>query len=277
MNVRLRSIVQTVAPALVSRYRSGRMRSYFRRRFGPLQEEAHRILFQNAVPTVLSGPFRGMPYLNETVWGPITPKWIGSYEAELGAVLEEIIAEQYRQIIDVGSAEGYYAAGLAFRIPDAHVTAFDLDPMARKQTARLAALAGVADRVDVHSNCTPQLLNRLIVDRTLVVMDIEGAEYHLLNPAAIESLRRAALLVEVHACPPFDLAAVAESLHTRLEATHDLRWLHSERREDLVDRYRSLWEGKIGAARFAEYLDEVRGEGQRWIWARPKTINSKTA
>ena len=274
MNRQLRSIVQTVAPALVSRYRSVRMRSYFRRRFGPLQEEAHRILFQAAAPTVLFGPFRGMPYLNETVWGPITPKWIGSYEAELDSVLEEIIATQYRQIIDVGSAEGYYAAGLAFRTPSAQVTAFDLDPMARKQTARLASLAGVADRVEVHSHCTPQLLNRLIADRTLLVMDIEGAEYHLLNPAAISTLHRAALLVEVHSCPPFDMAAVAESLNARLEATHDLRWLHSQSRDDLVDRYRSLWEGKISAARFAEYLDEGRGEAQRWIWAKPKTANS---
>jgi len=273
MNSRLRSIAQTVAPALLSRYSSLRMRSYFRRRFGALQEEAYRILFQGTAPAVLSGPFLGMPYLNETVWGPITPKWIGTYEAELGGILEEIIAAQYGQIIDVGSAEGYYAAGLAFRVPNAHITAFDLDPIARKQTARLASLAGVADRVEVHSNCTPQLLNRLIVDRTLVVMDVEGAEYHLLDPAVIQTLRHAALLVEVHACPPFDMPAVAESLHSRLEPTHHLGWLHSESRDVLVDRYKLLWEGKISAARFAEYLDEGRGEPQRWLWAKPKTAN----
>ncbi len=274
MNSQLRAIVQTVAPALVSHYRSRRMRAYFRRRFGPLQVEAHRILFQGAAPAVLSGPFRGMRYLNETVWGPITPKWIGSYETELHSVLEEVVAAQYAQIINVGSAEGFYAAGLALRIPHARVIAFDLDPIARRQTVRLASLAGVGDRVNARGNCTPAVLNQLLVDQALLMMDVEGAEYHLLDPAAVQNLRHAALLVEVHSSPPFDLPAVAESLHARLEATHNLRWLSSESRDTLVDRYRFLWDGKISAARFAEYLDEGRTEAQRWIWAKPKTGNS---
>jgi hypothetical protein len=250
------------------------MRAYFRRRFGPLQQEAHHILFQGASPTILSGPFRGMRYLNETVWGPITPKWIGSYEAELHGVLEEVVAARYTQIVNVGCAEGYYAAGLALRIPNAQVIAFDLDPTARRQTAHLASLVGVGHRVEVRGNCTPSLLHRLLVNHPLLMMDVEGAEYHLLDPSAAQNIRNAALLVEVHSSPPFDLPAVAESLHARLEATHDLLWLYPESRDDLVDRFRFLWENKISTDRFAEYLDEGRTEAQRWMWAKPKTAIS---
>lgn len=167
MKAQLRAIVQTFSPELLNRYRSHRLHAYFRSRYGSLQDEAYHLLFRDGPPKVLSGPFVGMPYLNEIIWGPITPKWIGSYEAELHGVVEQVVAGQYRKIVNVGSAEGYYAVGLASRIPNVRVVAFDLDPMARKQTARLASLVGVSDRVKIHGNCTAPVLDKLIRDRTL--------------------------------------------------------------------------------------------------------------
>ncbi len=209
-----------------------------------------------------------MPYLNETVWGPITPKWIGSYEAELHGIVEQIIAEQYRQIVNIGCAEGYYAVGLAWRMPNVEVIAFDVDPLARKQTVRLASLAGVADRIQIRANCTPPKLDQLIKDGTLLIIDVDGFEIQLVNPQAVRNLARAALLVELHPSPPLDLAAVAEAFGHRFETTHDLTWFNSESREP--NQYKSLSNGKIGPERFAEYLEEGRPWPQQWLWAKPK-------
>src|SRR5258708_39673128 len=140
MKAQLRSLVQTFSPELLNRYRSHRLHAYFRSRYGSLQREAYQVLFEDGPPKVLSGPFLGMPYLNEIIWGPITPKWIGSYEAELHSVVEQLIAGEYREIVNVGCAEGYYAVGLASRIPKVKVLAFDLDPIPTKHTPRLAPL-----------------------------------------------------------------------------------------------------------------------------------------
>jgi hypothetical protein len=159
---------------------------------------------------------------------------------------------------------------LASRIPNAQVFAFDLDPIAREQTARLASLAGVAGRVNIGGKCTGRILEELISDNTLLAIDIEGFEVQLLDPNSVDSLARASLLVEVHSSPPLDLAAAAETLQSRFKPTHHLRWFNAESRESQVYQYQPFWDGKISAARFAEYLDEGRSEAQRWFWAEPK-------
>jgi hypothetical protein len=123
-----------------------------------------------------------MPYLDEIVWGPIAPKWIGSYEAELHKIVERIVSGGYSRIVNVGCAEGYYAIGLASRMPGTEVFAFDIDPIARQQTARLASIVGVADRVNIRGKCTAASLEELIGDNTLLAIDIEGFEVQLLDP-----------------------------------------------------------------------------------------------
>jgi protein-L-isoaspartate O-methyltransferase len=86
---------------------------------------------------VLTGPFAGVLYLNEPVWGAITLRWIGSHESCLWDVVREIIAKRYESILDVGCAEGYYAAGLCRASPASTVHAYDLDRDSLSQVERL--------------------------------------------------------------------------------------------------------------------------------------------
>ncbi|WP_299504968.1 hypothetical protein [Cypionkella sp.] len=65
---------------------------------------------------VLSGPFRGMDYPVRASEGSRAARLMGSYESSLAPVIEEIVTKAYPVIIDVGSAEGYYAVGLARRV-----------------------------------------------------------------------------------------------------------------------------------------------------------------
>jgi hypothetical protein len=41
----------------------------------------------------------------------VLSKLLGTYESELHPVLHEILIKPYELIVDVGSAEGYYAIG----------------------------------------------------------------------------------------------------------------------------------------------------------------------
>src|SRR5262245_4258495 len=75
---------------------------------------------------VLSGPCQGMKYPAFTAIGStLFPKLLGTYERELATVMNEICSRPFTNVINIGCGEGYYAVGLALRVPTCHVYAFD--------------------------------------------------------------------------------------------------------------------------------------------------------
>ena len=97
--------------------------------------------------TVRNGPFRGMRYPERaSVGSALVPKLLGSYERELQPVLEDILAREHSEIVDIGCAEGYYAVGLALRLPAARVFAYDTNVMAIDLCLDPPFRAGVASR-----------------------------------------------------------------------------------------------------------------------------------
>lgn len=105
----------------------------------------------NPVPAlrVLWGPFAGLRYVPESAGSALIPKLLGCYEQELRLVLEALIRGKPRHIVNIGCAEGYYAVGLAWRLPKAEVGAYNSDSRAREFCARLARLNGVEARVRI--------------------------------------------------------------------------------------------------------------------------------
>jgi hypothetical protein len=68
----------------------------------------------------------------------------------LHPALASFISRKPHQIVNIGCAEGYYAVGLAWRLPNAKVDAFRSDPRAREFCAELARLNGVEARVRIY-------------------------------------------------------------------------------------------------------------------------------
>ena len=202
---------------------------------------------------VLSGPFKGMEYPVRASEGSRSARLLGAYEAGLAPVIEEIVTRAYPVVIDVGSAEGYYAVGLARRLPRARVLARDANPRAQALCAALAAANGVADRVEIGGLMGHADFDLCSAQKTLVVCDIEGAEAELLDPVRAPGLRAADILVEAHDCMHHGLSHV---LVERFKATHRIRvigrhlddsglpdWM--EALSDL-DRLVALWEWRSG-------------------------------
>ena len=144
------------------------------------------------------GPFAGMDYGVGAAEGGAAARLLGIYEATLAPVFEQVIAGGYGLVIDVGCAEGYYAVGLARRMPGARVMARDSDPRAQDLCRELAALNGVADRVEVGGTLSHASFDLCRAQKTFVLCDIEGGEDALLDPALAPGLTHADLLVEVH-------------------------------------------------------------------------------
>lgn len=203
--------------------------------------------------TVLAGPFAGMAYPVRAAEGARVPRLLGAYEASLEPVIETIVARPYAAVIDIGCAEGYYAVGLARRMPQARVLARDISDRAQALCRKLAEANGVQDRVEVGGLWTHADFALCETARCLVLCDIEGAEDELLDPGAAPGLARADILVEVHeGMRPGLLARLTD----RFTPTHAVTRLDRSLRPDRLpawaerlsdlDRLLMLWEWRSG-------------------------------
>ena len=173
---------------------------------------------------VQNGPFRNMRYPAE-VLAPkkitryaLLPKIIGCYEAELHEILRLLTSRNYDRVVNIGCSEGYYAIGLSIRLPNAHVFAFDIDPLARQLCHRIARLNQVSDRVTIQGECTMHQLQELVGDSTLIICDCEGCELQLLRPDSVPCLLACDLIVELHDC--FN-PSTSEVVTARFAQSHD--------------------------------------------------------
>ncbi len=202
---------------------------------------------------VSSGPFAGMVYATAATEGAELARRLGSYEASLHPIIERIIARGYARVIDIGCAEGYYAVGLARRMPRAEIFARDTNPLSQDRCAELARANGVAERVKVGGVVDAAFLDAQITRDTVLICDIEGGEDTLLDPARHPALLGCDILVEVHECWQHGLT---EAIRARFAPTHRVqqidRSLAPEALPDWMeglsdlDRVLSLWEWRMG-------------------------------
>jgi hypothetical protein len=199
------------------------------------------------------------------VWGPIEPRWLGTYEQELIPIIHRIVRTGYTIIIDVGSAEGYYSVGLAKQLTNAKFYSYDVDPWARKQQERLARL-NLVTNLQIKGFCKAAELASIISKKCLLICDIEGYEYQLLDPVKIPGLRQCDMLVELH---PFEKGCLTmesgkRELMRRYSNSHDVEIIAVQPRycPDLP----SVVVERLGPRGLAECMDEMRPSDQIWLW-----------
>lgn len=176
---------------------------------------------------VLNGPFKGMRYPDFIAHGSaMYPKLLGSYESELYSALEELLITDYKTIIDVGCAEGYYAVGLAMRKPNATVYAYDVDKLAIEACKKMAQFNKVENRMKFEYFCSPEtLINFDLTERSLIVCDCEGYEKELFTQQVVANLKNTDVLIELH-----DLydERISPSILNVFKSSHNLKCVYSE-------------------------------------------------
>ena len=154
---------------------------------------------------VQSGPFKGMLLSHDKSWGDgdLAPKLLGTYEQELHDAVFRLASKKYGAIVDIGSAEGYYAVGLARLFRSTKVFAFDVDARALSALARNAQINGVS--VEVGGICSAEQLITLAHEyqSILLVSDCEGFEVELFGNSdhqlrMQEALQYSDLIIECH-------------------------------------------------------------------------------
>lgn len=231
----------------------------------PKMAEVNWLVLEEFDWKVAAGPFSGMKYIGESRCSVLGAKILGVYEREILPVIEEVIREPYNIVIDIGSAEGYYAVGFALRMPKAIIHAFDTDVDARKLTAQLASLNGVENRIVIHENCDPQKLSEFQGKSAFLLCDIDGGEVEVLDPIAAPVLLSMDLLVEIH--DGKNSTSIRDLLVSRFSKTHDITWFTYQERDE-VDGRTATWLRTPEARMLA--VDEGRVSGFDWAYFRKK-------
>ena len=161
------------------------------------------VLLQNTVlkqqgTVVMEGPLRGLDFLPQSAEGCHVAKLLGCYEQPLLPFIEAAIEANYPTILNIGCAEGYYAVGMARRMSNTQVLAFDLNPTAQATCKALAEKNSVADRVQIGALFKPEDFAAYAGQRVLLLCDIEGAERELLNPDESPALKGMDIIMESH-------------------------------------------------------------------------------
>lgn len=232
---------------------------------------ARRLIVRLAQGRVVAGPFVGMRYARDAGGRVGYSYLLGTHECELRDIWEELCQTPFNTMINVGAAEGYYVIGFARRVADCKAIAFEMDPKAQQVFRELAAMNGVAERIELHGLCDAPGLVRSLENsgRTLVVMDVEGAEAILLDPLVAPRLREATVLVEVH---DFVYRGMGDLLRARFAATHDIVEVWSRART-LADFPLPLpaWKMQLLRRSLLQIISERRCEKMRWFYLKPKT------
>jgi hypothetical protein len=217
--------------------------------------------------TVRAGPFAGLRYPRSTVlqMPSRVPHLAGTFEAELHPVIEAIVKSRPSLLVNLGAADGYYAVGMALRLPNTQVTAFEADPVRFRLCSRVARLNGT--KIDLRGLCTVRALAALDATGATVLCDVDGAEMELIDPEHVGWLRTATLLIEVHeALAP----GVTDELLERLGPTHSLEWIE-QRPHFLADPAHSMfWSLGLSPIQQQMILSELRPIPTPWLWAIPK-------
>tara|TARA_B100000795_G_scaffold231538_1_gene189407 strand:- start:218 stop:1060 length:843 start_codon:yes stop_codon:yes gene_type:complete len=159
---------------------------------------------------VNTGLYKGMKIHNDTFWSQkdISTRLLGLYELEVQNIIlkiQSILKLKKKYLINIGGGDGYHAVGLLrskvfrkaiiFEIDSHGQDIININLHANKQKNKAIILG------EAKNNFLTTDLRSIKLNDCFFLIDIEGAEYTLLNKKNLDKLSNSILLVELHATP----------------------------------------------------------------------------
>ena len=205
---------------------------------------------------------------------PVTKYLLGTYELELAPLIEELCGKHFDVVINIGAEFGYYAAGLALRMPGAKIIAFEAQQQLHYHIRRTAKDNGVDGRVSVRGSCDADLLNSAIPDdkKCLVVMDCEGGEFGLLDPLKVPKLRGCHVLVELH---EYMFPGSPDVITDRFRPTHKIIEIPGRPRTAADFPLKLHWCFMLPVLKkyyILNTMNEWRRKQMKWLYLEPRKL-----
>jgi hypothetical protein len=165
------------------------------------QKVLNALLLQHK-SVVAYGPFKGMKLSRNVWWGQfdLITKILGVYEEHVLKKLFKISKKVDVPFIDIGAADGYFAVGMAFGGYFNKVYAYEISLKGRERLLENIQANNSEDRVFIKEEANYKSLEQLISlhKGAVILVDIEGDEYDLLNADLLRLLRNCYVICELH-------------------------------------------------------------------------------
>jgi len=151
--------------------------------------------------TVRYGPFVGLRLVKDTWWGEknLGSQCLGFYERD---ILDLMVSHgPWDHFIDIGGGDGYYSVGMLHSGLTKRVTCFEKEAAGRVAIARNWELNNSVGDLAILGEASSSVLERFLIGvsgKTLVLIDVEGFEFELLDPSVIAALKECEVIIEVH-------------------------------------------------------------------------------
>ena len=160
-------------------------------------------IFDKYGGVIQRGPFEGLKLTGHAniSRGPLALKLFGLYE---GVVIEEIIKRQpFEDFVNIGAADGYFSLGLLKAGFAKRAICFEMSQEGRMSIIENAELNELSEYILVLGAADSKLGQRLSEANynpanSLVICDIEGAEFSILTEQTFEYFMGATIIVELH-------------------------------------------------------------------------------
>lgn len=226
------------------------------------------IVLERSGGEVFHGPLTGLKIPPDSYLASKPMYIVGCYEQETHDSIYDIITDPPEQFIDIGSAFGYYTAGIALQTKKTRIIGFEADKSLWQDAEKLAEFNGVANRIQQKGFCRIEDLKEVLGINDAIVCDCEGGELEILDPNAVPNLLKARILCETH---DFITPGSTATLIDRFHSTHSIRIIHETPRNPMQFRILDGFSDveKFLSVRETRYTEQRLTPG-RYLYMKPK-------
>ena len=181
---------------------------------------------------IQAGPMKGVRMPTKVSWGgaDLTKKIFGLYESQL---YPPLIAGRGGALVDIGAADGYWGVGLVAAGFFERALCFEARPFGHEAMREMADANGVADKIDIRGEASAASIADIldyVGDEAdpFFIIDVEGAEYDLIENGLLDDFPNARAIIELHPRFAGDRSQPDEDLIDRVSGAHDAVILNGE-------------------------------------------------
>jgi len=159
-------------------------------------------LFKEFDGYVRYGPLKNYKLPKKAIWSQrdAGAKLLGLYEKDLMPFILNA-AKTKSHLIDLGAADGYYAVGLLQAALFKGAIAFEISSKSRTVLSQSAIENNVSEILQIQGVASLEALSKIpekTISDSLILIDIEGGEFEILDDSFFSLTREAVIIVEIH-------------------------------------------------------------------------------
>ena len=218
---------------------------------------------------IMYGNYKGTKMLINKSWNSydLPSKYLGTYELEVqNLIIQSQKKNKKKYFINLGCGEGYHAICLMKKKVFQRFIGFEASDVAQSFLKKNLSINKMGQKAIIFKKENSNFLNNKVFEKyklkdSFFLIDIEGAEFQILNPINIKKLRKSKLIIEIH-----DFYKNPKNLIRNLKKFFRLKTISTENRN--IDEFKIL-EHMHDNEKWL-LMSEGRPKKMEWIFCEPK-------